>query len=93
MAQVVDPMTQSQASIGQLEFSLVGLWFLLPVERASSDGAVGHREPAPSCPWGALALFPAGDMVPGIWSFSCRRWIVIPFYCALVADVGLGFLA
>ena len=96
MAQVVDPMTQSQASIiGQLNF-LVGLWFyfrwnghLLMVQSVI--------ESLHLVPLGRLALFPAGDMSLGTWLqelFVLAMRIVIPFYCALVlADVGLGFLA
>lgn len=96
MAQVVDPMTQSQASImGQLHF-LVGLWFyfrwnghLLMVQSV--------LESLRLVPLGRLALFPAGDMSLGIWLqglFVLAMRIAIPFYCALVlADVGLGFLA
>ncbi len=96
MAQVVDPMTQSQASIiGQLNF-LVGLWFyfrwnghLLMVQSVVESLRL--------VPLGRLALFPAGDMSLGTWLqelFVLAMRIVIPFYCALVlADVGLGFLA
>ena len=63
---VVDPMTQSQASIiGQLNF-LVGLWFYFRWN--------GHLlmvrsvvESLRLVPLGRLALFPAGDMSLGTW--------------------------
>ena len=96
MAQVVDPMTQSQASIlGQLHF-LVGMWFyfhwnghLLMVQSVVESLRL--------VPLGRMTLFPDGDMSLGVWLqglFVLAMRIVIPFYCALVlADVGLGFLA
>lgn len=96
MAQVVDPMTQSQSSImGQLHF-LVGLWFyfrwnghLLMVQSVVESLRL--------VPLGRLAPFPVGDMSLGFWLqglFVLAMRLVIPFYCALVlADVGLGFLA
>lgn len=96
MAQVVDPMTQSQSSImGQLHF-LLGLWFyfhwnghLLMVQSVVESLRL--------VPLGRLAPFPAGDMSLGAWLqglFVLAMRIVIPFYCALVlADIGLGFLA
>ena len=96
MAQVVDPMTQSQASLlGQLHF-LLGLWFyfrwnghLLMIQSVVESLRL--------VPLGRLALFPAGDLSLGLWLqelFVLAMRIVIPFYCALVlADIGLGFLA
>ena len=96
MAQVMDPMSQSQTSLlGQLNF-LVTLWFyfrwnghLLMVQ--------GVIESLKLVPLGQLSPFPAGDMAIGTWLqnlFILGMRIVIPFYCALVlADVGLGFLA
>ena len=96
MAQVVDPMTQSQDSlVGQLNF-LVGMWFYFHWN--------GHLlmvramiETLRFVPLGGLSIFPHGDVAVGTWLqglFILAMRIVIPFYCALMlADIGLGFLA
>jgi len=96
MAQVMDPMSQSQTSLlGQLNF-LVAMWFyyhwnghLLMIQAVI--------ESLKLVPLGQLSPFPSGDLAIGTWLqklFILGMRIVIPFYCALVlADVGLGFLA
>ena len=96
MAQVMDPMTQTQTSIlGQLNL-LMTMWFyfhwnghLLMIQAVI--------ESLKLVPMGQLSPFPAGDVGIGTWLqglFTLSMRMVLPFYCALVlSDIGLGFLA
>ena len=96
MAQVMDPMTQTQTSIlGQLNL-LMTMWFyfhwtghLLMIQAVI--------ESLKLVPMGQLSPFPAGDIGAGTWLqglFTLSLRMVLPFYCALVlSDIGLGFLA
>ncbi|MBR0095253.1 MAG: flagellar biosynthetic protein FliR [Synergistaceae bacterium] len=96
MAQIMDPMTQSESSlVGQMHF-LIAMWFyfrwnghLLMVQALI--------ETLKLVPPGQISLFPAGDFSFGSWLqslFVLGIRMVVPFYCALVlSDIGLGFLA
>lgn len=96
MANLMDPLAQTQSSvIGQLQF-LVGLWFyfrwnghLLLVQAVIESLSL--------VPLAQLSWLPTHDMALGEWlqaAFRLAVKIVIPFYCALLlADIGLGFLA
>ena len=97
MANVMDPMSQSQISIiGQMHV-LLGFWFyfhwnghLLIIQ-----SVIESLRLIP--PAGALSFFASNDMSIGLWfqeAFRLAVRMVIPFYCSLLlADVGLGFLA
>jgi flagellar biosynthetic protein FliR len=96
MVSLMDPLSETQASIiGQLQF-LVGLWFFFRWN--------GHLLMTRSVVE-SLRLVPPGTLVLTIpWNLGMGEWLqqafvlslrfVLPFYGAiLLADVGLGFLA
>ena len=96
MVSLMDPLSETQASIiAQLQF-LVGLWFFFRWN--------GHLlmtqsvvESLRLVPPGKLALSVSWDLGIGGWlqqAFVLSLRFVLPFYGAiLLADVGLGFLA
>ena len=97
MANVVDPLSQSQISIiGQMHVFL-GFWFyfhwnghLLVIQ-----SVIESLQLLP--PAAGLSFFASNDMSLGLWIQEAMKLalrMVIPFYCSiLLADVGLGFLA
>ncbi|MGI6783816.1 MAG: flagellar biosynthetic protein FliR [Aminivibrio sp.] len=96
MVSLMDPLSETRASIiGQLQF-LVGLWFFFRWN--------GHLimtqsvvESLKLVPPGRLVFWPLSDLGLGKWlqqAFVLSLRFVLPFYGAiLLADVGLGFLA
>ena len=97
MANVMDPLSQSQVSIiGQMHIFL-GFWFYfhwnghLLIIRS----VIESLQLIP--PAAGLSFFASNDMSLGLWlqeAFKLAVRMLIPFYCSiLLADVGLGFLA
>ena len=96
MVSLMDPLSETRASIiGQLQF-LVGLWFFFRWN--------GHLlmtqavvESLRLIPPGRLVFWPLTDLGLGAWlqqAFVLSLRFVLPFYGAIMlADVGLGFLA